>query len=811
MTKLMLKSFFGRRLPNFDATRVMAEATALHQQGHLAEVPPLCQSVLKSEPDHFDALHLLAVVKLQQGRHEEAEQFFARALECNPDSEMARVNRGSALVALGRPKDALQEFDTALAKNPHSVAALVNRAAVLRGLGRASEALDCYEKVLKVQPQHMLSLWGRANVDEFLGDLDAATAGYRRALTVDPDHFDSLTGLGRTLTALGQTEDALTAIDRAISARPEALGALVDRANTLCTLARHDDALAAWDRVLTIDPESLAARIGRGNVFHALHDCDAALAEIDKAIEIAPDFAGGPYNRATVLRTLRRYDEAIAAYQWAIAINPTFTAAIADCAVLQDMTNRNDDALASFQRLLEIDPAYPYALGNVAAEMGKLCSWGRIGDVIQQVVAGVRQARPVCVPQPFLAMVDDPLLQRACATIVVEREFARSSQYRWSGEAYHHERIRVAYLSPDFHEHPVGFLMAGLLEAHDHERFEIYGVVFGRDHRSAMRERIESTFDHLYDARMKSDADVARMLREREIDIAVDLSGFTDDSRAGIFAFHAAAAQVGFLGFPGTMGSDLMDYIIADRFLIPESQRRHYAESVVCLPDTVLPTDSRRRIADETPTRADAGLPATGFVFCSFNNTYKITPEVFAIWMRLLQRIPGSVLWLVAPHPNVVSNLRAEAQRHGIDPARLVFAKRLPSEKYLAQYRLAELFLDTLPHNAGTTASDALWVGVPIVTCSGTAFAARLAGGLLNAIGLPELITYSPADYEELAFDLATDPLRLASVRQKLARNRDTFPLFDTDRFRRNIEAAYIGIWQRSQRGEPPQSFDVRT
>jgi predicted O-linked N-acetylglucosamine transferase (SPINDLY family) len=322
-----------------------------------------------------------------------------------------------------------------------------------------------------------------------------------------------------------------------------------------------------------------------------------------------------------------------------------------------------------------------------------------------------------------------------------------------------------------------------------------------------MRKRLQAAFDRFVDVQNMADAEVAALLREMEVDIAVDLKGLTGDSRPAILAPRPAPIQVSYLGYPGTMGAAYIDYIIADRIVIPEDRKGSYSEAVVYLPDTYAPADCKRRISDHTPSRAEAGLPESGFVFCSFNNSYKITPAIFDIWMRLLRNIEGSVLWLLATDAAAVGNLRREAEARGVSPDRLVFAPRTSVEDHLARHRLADLFLDTLPCNAHTTASDALWAGLPLVTCLGSTFAGRVAASLLNAIGMSELVASSPANYEALALKLARDPNALAAVKAKLLRNRETYPLFDTDLFCKNIEAAYEFMWQRHQKSEPRVGF----
>lgn len=396
-----------------------------------------------------------------------------------------------------------------------------------------------------------------------------------------------------------------------------------------------------------------------------------------------------------------------------------------------------------------------------------------------------------------------------CAQTYTADRFPPTPAPLWAGEIYRHERIRVAYLSADFHEHATTHLMAGLFEHHDRERFEITAVSFGPDRQDAMRQRVAAACDRFLDVRGRRDAEVAGMLRALEIDIAVDLKGHTQGNRAGILAHRPAPVQINYLGMPATMGAGYIDYLIADPRVIPPAEFPHYAEQILYLPDSYQATDDTRAIAAHTPSRAELALPEDGFVFCCFNNSYKITPDLFALWMRLLGAIPGSVLWLLDDNPAATRNLCAAAQRHGIAPERLVFAPRIDAAAHLARHRRADLFLDTLPYNAHTTASDALWSGLPVLTCAGRTFAGRVAASLLHAVGLPELITRDHAGYAALALALARDPGRLAALRTRLAQQRTSSPLFGTDRFRRHLEAAYVTLRERQRRGEPPAAFSV--
>jgi predicted O-linked N-acetylglucosamine transferase (SPINDLY family) len=351
--------------------------------------------------------------------------------------------------------------------------------------------------------------------------------------------------------------------------------------------------------------------------------------------------------------------------------------------------------------------------------------------------------------------------------------------------------------------------MAGLFESHNKNNFELIAFSFGAEHKDKMRERVSSSFDQFIDVQNKSDKDVALLSRNIGIDIAIDLKGFTKDGRIGIFFHRAAPIQVNYLGYPGTAGAAYIDYIIADRTLIPENSQQHYSEKIVYLPNSYQVNDRKREIAEKIFSRESLGLPKTDFVFCCFNNNYKITPSTFSSWMRILKKVNGSVLWLLEDNTTAANNLRKEAHAKGVDSQRLIFATRMPPADHLARHHAADLFLDTLPCNAHTTASDALWSGLPVLTCMGESFASRVAASLLNAIGLPELITNSQEQYEALAIELAFNPEKLGTIKQRLDKNRLTFPLFDTDLLTKHLEAAYTQMYERYHADLPPEHFHV--
>jgi protein O-GlcNAc transferase len=437
------------------------------------------------------------------------------------------------------------------------------------------------------------------------------------------------------------------------------------------------------------------------------------------------------------------------------------------------------------------------------------CDWRAYAEQSERVIADVRAGKRASEPFMFLAISDSPGDQLRCSRTWVHDQCPPSETAAWTGARYRHDRIRLAYVSSDFRAHPLGYLMAALFERHDRSRFETIAVSLGADDRSAMRLRLKGAFDRFIDVRQHSDRDVVKLMREMEIDIAVDRNGFTTGARPGILALRPAPIQVNYLAYPGTLGAEHIDYLIADETVIPRQEQSLYAEKVVYLPDSYLVNDSGRRIAERTPTRREVGLPDDEFVFCAFNNHYKITPRIFDVWMLLLRQVEGSVLWLLEGNATAQRNLRREAAARDIDPDRLIFAPRIAPEDHLARHRLADLFLDTLPYNAHTTACDALWAELPVLTCIGTTFPGRVAASLLRAIGLPQLITRSLEEYESRALGLARDPGQLHEIRQSLAANRTSWSLFDTDRFRRHLETAYIEMWERHQRGEPPTAFAV--
>jgi len=439
-----------------------------------------------------------------------------------------------------------------------------------------------------------------------------------------------------------------------------------------------------------------------------------------------------------------------------------------------------------------------------------LCNWTQLDKEISDLTNSARAGRVNCAPFALLPLTDLPSDHLRCAEAWIAAEYPIAANPVWANEIYTHDKIRLGYVSADLHNHATAHLMAELFELHDKRRFSVTAFSLGIDDDSEIRRRLVSSFDRFIDCRTLNDSEVAQAIANLEIDILLDLKGFTQDARTNIFAQRPAPIQVNYLGYPGTMGAPYIDYILGDKTLFTLADAVFYSEKLVQLPDSYQPNDRKRQISTKVFTRQEAGLPENGFVFCCFNNNYKILPQTFDCWMRILKRVEGSSLWLFAENQTAMANLKKEAGIRGIDPTRLVFATRAELPDHLARHRLADLFLDTLPYNAHTTASDALWAGLPVLTRFGSTFAGRVAASLLNAIGLPELITHSSEDYEALAIELACDKEKLQRIRDKLAKNRLTAPLFDTPLYAKHLEAAYEAMYRRYQAGLPPDHIEIK-
>jgi len=719
---------------------------------------------------------------------------------------------GHALAVRGRLHEAVHEYERALTLDPDCRPALFNRGGLLLRLNRPAEALECIDRMLALDdsPAPAYGHLARGNALAALGRHDAALAAFEEAVRLDPRNPLGHSNCGNALLALGRPEEALASLDRALAIDPGHALANYNRGNVLFAAGRFAEALASFERTVRSNPRFALAWYNRGSALLELHRYADAGVSFDRALALDERLPQAHNNRGVALLALKRAAEAERSFERAVELRPDYLRALENVGNARLEQRHFAAAARAFASVLAAAPDHPYAAGNLLYARLRSCDWGDGFRALRaHVQQSVERGLPAQAPFAFLSTSDSPAAQLRCARTCCTDKFPAAREPLWRGRSQAHERIRVAYVSADFHEHATAFLMAELFERHDRQRFEWTAVSLGADDGTAMRRRLERAFDHFLDARSVDDREVALLLAERQIDIAVDLKGYTADARMGIFAHRPAPLQVSYLGYPGTTAAPYIDYVIADRHVIPPEYFRHYTEKVAYLPGCYQPNGSGRPAPPASPARAELSLPQDAFVYCCFNACNKVTPELFTLWMRVLGAVPGSVLWLFDDNEEATSNLRSEAFRCGIEPSRLVFARRAPLSEHLARYAVADLFLDTVPYNAHTTASDALWAGLPLLSCQGAAFAGRVGASLLHAVGLPELITASLEEYEQLAIGLSRDRSRLHALRAKLAASRDASALFDSERHARALEAAYALMSQRARNGLAPEHFAV--
>jgi predicted O-linked N-acetylglucosamine transferase (SPINDLY family) len=641
------------------------------------------------------------------------------------------------------------------------------------------------------------------------GNHQLALAAYDSALNIQPDDAWVLTNKGSTYNDIKNYVLALGPLDKAIKLRPEIPEAWSNKGIALNGLNLYQESINAYNKAIELHPSYHEAWSNKSVPLNRLKRFLEALDACDKALNLKPDYAEAWSNKGVTLNELKRYDDALAHYDKALNLKPDYAEAWSNKGGILNALKRYEDAINHYVKALSIEPDINWLYGDLLHVKMQVCSWIDLADSMESLSKKVMANEKVSGPFQLLALNDDAQLHKKASEIFIQSNHPSSSVLGEIPRPPRDEKIRIGYFSADFKNHPVAYLIAELFEIHDKSKFELYGfsLVKACD---AMRGRLQKAFDHFIDIDGISDVEVAKLARDKFIDIAVDLSGFTNYSRTGIFSHRAAPIQVNYLGYPGTMGADYIDYIIADKILIPPDSQSHYSEKVIYLPNSYQVNDRKRIISDRLFTKEELGLPDTGFVFCCFNNNYKILPPTFDSWMRILKMVDGSILWLFQEdNPQAVDNLKQEAEKHGVAHQRIVFAGRVPLSEHLARYRYANLFLDTLPYNAHTTASDALWTGLPVLTQRGQSFASRVAASLLSAIGLPELITSSQEEYEELAIELALNPTKLADIKLRLVNNCLTAPLFDTLLFTKNIEAAYMKMYDRYQNDLKPEHIFI--
>ncbi len=756
---------------NLDREREKIErALQLFRDGDTGGAERLLRRIVNKAPTHVGALYLLGVLLHRSARPQDAIRYLARAAKAQANNPEIHNTLGAALLAAGRVEDAIDSLTRAIILTPSLLNARINRANLLASLERFDEAAVDFEAVVELDPHSAAAYLRLAELHMHASNLERALAILDKALSVDPFSAEAHCIRGNALIDLGRIDEALSAYDRAISFSPQISGFHLNRAHALAALGRSDAAILAYDQAVGLAPSDPEAYVAK----------------------------------ARLLRQLNMFEESFTLFNKALALDPLYQDALAGRAANLVEAGFLKDALRDYETLAEQRDDENYLIELRGFMRRQMCDWSLVPAELEKIEENLRDRKPIASAFAILSISSSECINLSAAKLMTAQLANPPVVAVATPAVARGSRIKLAYISADFHDHATAHLLAGVIEHADRDQFELIGLSFGPDRQDAYRARIASAVDSFLNVRSLSDVAVARLSRELGIDIALDLKGLTKGHRIGIFAHRASPIQINYLGYPASSGADFMDYIVADRVVASDCNRSSFVEKVISLPDAYQPNDPNKIVSNRRFTRAEVGLPDDAFVFCCFNNSYKILPDIFDVWMRILQQTPRSVLWLIRDNEWQPENLRREAQCRGIEGKRLIFSPRIALAEHLARHRLADLFLDTLPYNAHTTASDALFMGVPVLTCAGCTFAGRVAASLLKAAGLRELIAENLADYEALAVEAATFPESLFPARAHLNTAGKGTPLFDVRRYARNLEKAFTVIYRRHVEGREP-------
>ena len=781
---------------------------ALRDKGELNAAIDSLKQALKFKPHYAEAHSNMGAALQERGELDAAIDSFKQALKFKPHYAEAHSNMGSALLQKGELDAAIDSIKQALKFKPHYADAHYNMGNGLQKKDELNAAIKSFKQALKFKPDYAEAHNNMGNALRDKGDLNTAINSYRQALKIKPHYSEAHNNMGSALLQKGELDTAIDRYRQAIKFKPDYAEAHNNMGAALQQKGELDTAIESFKQALKIKPHYADAHYNMGNVLQKKGELNAAIDSYKQALKLKPDYYEAHNNMGAVLQKKGELGTAIDSYRHAIKFKPDYAEAYYNMGFTLQERGELDAAIDSYSQVLKIKPDYLLACVQKLHQQAHICDWTASRED-HEYIPELGILTQHVEPFPLLALEDAPERHRLRSELYAKHKFKQSLIPLPIAPVQKTKRLRIGYFSADFKKHPVAYLIAKVIEIHDRDFFEVYGYSIGPVKDDEMRRRLIKGFDVFKDVQDKNDQDIAQLAREDKIDIAIDLTGYTHNSRSGIFAYRAAPIQINHLGYPSTMGTDFIDYIVADAIIIPENQKENYSENIIYLPDCYMPQDNTRTISNKGFSRKDFGLPQNGFVFCCFNNSYKITSKEFDIWMRLLSDVEGSVLWLLKANKWSESNLKTEASNRGIEPNRLIFADKLPIDEHLARHQLADLFLDTFNFNAHTTASDALWAGLPVVTKMGNGFAARVAASLITSIELPELITTSEEEYEVLALSLAIDPQKLTMIKNKLLIKRKSAPLFDTETYTKNLETAYTNIYQRYADGLPPVEFKV--
>jgi protein O-GlcNAc transferase len=777
--------------------RALKQAVDAHKAGQIQKAHRLYAAILKAQPKHPDANHNTGLLTVGFGKIELALSFFKTALEANPSNAQFWYSHIVALIKLERLIDAKVLLDQAKSKG-------------IKGadFDQLEQKLNGAKKGLSNRPDYAEAYNVLGNALQEQNKLEEAIEAYNKALVIKPDYAETYYNMGNALRGQGKLEEAIEAYNKTLAIKPDYVNAYYNMGIALKEQNKLEEAIEAYNKTLAIKPDYAEAYVNMGIALQKQNKLEEAIEAYNKTLAIKPDYAQSYYNMGIAFQKQNKLEEALEAYNKALSIKPDYAKAYNNIGIALKSLGKLEEAIKAYNKALAIKPDYESArVGNIF-QKAHICNWDNIAKDIK-LVPNLGTSKQHVSPFALLPLEDAPDRHLIRSKIYAKANFSQKTLPPKVRPSHMPKRLRVGYFSADFKEHPASYLMFKVIKCHDRSLFDVYGYSIGQPKLDKMREKISGAFDVFRDIHSLSDIEALKIINNDKIDIAVDLTGYTNFSRTSLFSFRPAPVQINYLGYPGTLGANFIDYIISDQNLIPKGFQKFYTEMPIYLPHTYWPTDDTCIISQKVQTKEDMKLPGDGFVFCCFNNNYKISPTEFDIWMRLMAKVEGSVLWLLKSNKWTENNLKKEAESRGISGDRVIFAERLDNSEHLARHRFADLFLDTFNYNAHTTASDALWAGLPLVTKLGKGFAARVAGSLLNAVDLPELITETEEDYEALILKLATNPTKLAKIKEKLANNRLNQPLFNTELYTRHLENGYQQAYQNYFDGNLPQTIMV--
>ena len=752
----------------------------------------------------------LIISLFSNGKVQEVLNQIDPLIKDNPNDAVLFNIRGACYAKIGEPIMAIKQYDQAIGIDPNYSEAYNNRAITLQELGEHEKALENFFKAFSLKPEKIEIINEVIAILQDINNPKTTIDYYLKILESSPEIFVVNFNLGIAYQELNLKDDAINSYKKTLELESEFADAYLNLGLIFENSGEHNEALINFERAIEIEPENPNFLNNLAITLKGLGQIDESIKNFEKAIEIDPDYVATYFNLGVALRELNQTERAIFNFKKAIELNSNSGESYYHLGCLYFENKKHNRAISHFDKAFSINPNIDYLIGNRLYTKMQLALWDDFEEEIDILIKKINNNENVVTPFSLMALVDNAQIQNKATQNYANSNFPKSISSKPLNPYKDHKKIRIGYFSADFHNHPTMHLMAELFEMHDKSKFEIFAFSFGPDLQDDWRRRVSISFDEFIDVRMKSDSEISAISREMEIDIAVNLGGYTQSSRTNVFAYFAAPIQVNFLGFPGTMGADYIDYIIADQTLIPTENIMYFSEKIVYMPDTYQVNMMERDISKKLLSRQELGLPKEGFIFSCFNNIHKITPPTFKSWMRILSSVEGSVLWLYANNQNIITNLLKTASNFGINSNRIIFAKHVPVDEHLYRIGKADLFLDTLPYNAHTTASEALRMGVPVITLIGNAFASRVAASLINAVDMPELITDTEDQYESLAIELALNSTKYNHIKKKLIGNLATSALFNSSNFSKYLELAFESMHQKSQLELEPEHIFVK-